>query len=65
MKKSPKTIIIDQDPWMTQVIAFGTLLLNLVVGLLQFFEIDIFHGVLIFINCTSLTTLTILKKNGL
>jgi hypothetical protein len=79
MKKFPKTIITDQDPWMNQAIAFEmpstkhafciwhitAKFSGWFTTLLQFFEIDTFHSVLIFINFTSLTTLTILKKNGL
>jgi len=40
---------------------YDTLLLNFVVGLLQFFEIDIYHDVLIFINFTSLKIFLILN----
>ena len=55
MKKSPKAILTNQDPWIIEAISkvlpstkmlfvYGTLLLNLVVGLRQFFVVNIQIG---------------------
>ncbi|GMI87221.1 hypothetical protein HRI_002391400 [Hibiscus trionum] len=63
MKKSPKTNITDQYPWMTQAIAtempttkhsfvFGILLPNLVAGLQPFFAMTTKIGVLVFTTYT-------------